>query len=118
LDASHISALVNAQTRLQRSLGTYTRDRSDVANASADAALLLVSVATLGAGLTPMAITRAVAGAALTNPLVHGAVEGPNYTAGQAMYHFFAGGGLGVAGIGMGAAGRRVIRAGMSVTRR
>ncbi|HSI03090.1 MAG TPA: hypothetical protein VLC93_01365, partial [Myxococcota bacterium] len=114
----HIDALVNAQTRLQRALGTYTADRSDVANNTADAALLIVSVATLGAGLTPMAMTRAVAGAALANPLVHGAVEGPNYTAGQAMYHFFSGAALEVGGIGVGAVGHRALRAGVSVLRR
>ncbi|MEZ0313488.1 MAG: hypothetical protein ACAI38_17095 [Myxococcota bacterium] len=118
LDESHIDALVNAQTRLQRALGTYTADRSDVANNTADAALLIVSVATLGAGLTPMAMTRAVAGAALANPLVHGAVEGPNYTAGQAMYHFFSGAALEVGGIGVGAVGHRALRAGVSVLRR
>ncbi len=118
LDNSHVQALLSAQARLQRTLGTYTADRADVANATADAALLIVSVATLGAGLTPMAMTRAVAGAALANPVAHGAVQGPNYTAGQAMYHFFAGAGLEVAGIGMGVVGHRAIRGGMSMLRR
>lgn len=115
LGREHVVRLVNAQRRLEQAMRTYGQDRADIAQSAADAAIIAVSVATLGSGITVAALSRAALAAGVSNTTVNGAVTGPNYTASQATYDFFSAAGLeiggGVAFVGARAGARSAWRA-------
>ncbi|MEO1174057.1 MAG: hypothetical protein AAFX94_18720, partial [Myxococcota bacterium] len=102
LQPEHVRAMMNAQRRLQQTLGTYVDEREDLADTAADIAIGVTSIMLVGGGISLVAIRNAALLGGTLNTGSHALIEGPNYSANEAVYDFFAGAAYEVAGVGIG----------------